>query len=112
MHLRSRRARLLVAASTLLVPASLLATVQTASAAPAGMVVIKSTLPRWLPKAKTGKAAEAPEASAAKSLTIRVFLAPNGGADALEKAALAASTPGSASYGQFPTADEFHARYA
>ena len=110
MHLRSRRARLLVAASTLLVPASLLAGVQTASAAPTGTVVIKSTLPRWLPKTKARVAAAAPEAD--KTLSVKVFLTPNGGSDALAKAALAVSTPGSASYGQFLTADQFHATYA
>ena len=113
MHLRSRRARLLVAASTLLVPASLLATVQTASAAPAGgLVAIKSTLPSWLPKAKSKSAVAAKEAGADQALTIKVFLTPTGGADALAKAALAVSTPGSASYGQFLTADQFHATYA
>jgi subtilase family serine protease len=112
MHLRSRRTRLLVAASTLLVPASLLATVQTASAAPAGMVAIPSTLPRWLPKAKTRSAATATEASAGKTMTVRVYLAPTGGAEALAKAALAVSTPGSPSYGQTMTADQFHASYA
>ena len=54
MHLRSRRARLLVAASTLLVPAALLATAQTATAAPSGSVAVASTLPHWLPKAAAG----------------------------------------------------------
>ena len=112
MHLRSRRARLLVVASTLLVPAGLLATVQTAAAAPTGLVAVKSTLPTWLGKAKTKSAARATEASADKAMTVRVYLAPTGGADALAKAALAVSTPGSASYGQFVTADQFHAAYA
>ncbi|GAA3554591.1 S53 family peptidase [Microlunatus spumicola] len=112
MHLRSRRARLLVAASTLLVPASLLATVQTASAAPTGTVAITSTLPRWLPKTKARVAAAAPDAKADKTLSVKVFLTPKGGSDALAKAALAVSTPGSAGYGQFLTADQFHASYA
>ncbi|MGI3781713.1 MAG: S53 family peptidase [Janthinobacterium lividum] len=113
MHLRSRRARLLVAASTLLVPASLLATIQTAQAAPAdGLVAIKSTLPRWLPTSKAKIASKAASVDTAKTLSVRVFLAPKGGADALAKAALAVSTPGSASYGQILTADQFHAGYA
>ena len=113
MHLRSRRARLLVAASTLLVPASLLATATTATAAPAtDLVAIPSTLPSWLPKAKSKVAAGAPEASADQSLTVRVFLTPDGGSKALSAAALAVSTPGSPSYGQFLTADQFHASYA
>jgi subtilase family serine protease len=112
MHLRSRRARLLVAASTLLVPASLLATAQSASAAPPGLVAVKSTLPRWLPKASSKKVAAAADAKPDRTLTVRVFLAPNGGAGALAKAALAVSTPGSAGYGQFLTADQFHAAYA
>ena len=112
MHLRSRRARLLVAASTLLVPASLLATVQTASAAPAGSVAIPSTLPTWLPKAAAKAKSAAAAADGDQSLTVRVYLAPSGGADALAKAALAVSTPGSSSYGQFLTADQFHATYA
>ncbi|HEY0238796.1 MAG TPA: S53 family peptidase [Friedmanniella sp.] len=113
MHLRTRRARLLVAASTLLVPASLLATVQTASAAPeSGTVAIKSTLPRWLPKTKAKIASKAASVDADKTLSVRVFLTPTGGADALAKAALAVSTPGSSSYGQFLSADQFHATYA
>ncbi|MGI3783156.1 MAG: S53 family peptidase [Janthinobacterium lividum] len=112
MHLRSRRARLLVAASTLLVPAGLLATVQSASAAPTGLVTIKSTLPTWLPKTKAKIAVKAAGVSADKTLTVRVYLAPTGGADALAKAALAVSTPGSSSYGRFMTADQFHAAYA
>jgi subtilase family serine protease len=112
MHLRSRRARLLVAASTLLVPAGVLAGVQTASAAPTGTVAIPSTLPRWLPKAKTARAAAAPAANPDKTMSVRVYLAPQGGADALAKAALAVSTPGSSGYGQLMTADQFHASYA
>lgn len=112
MHLRSRRARLLVAASTLLVPAGLLATAQTATAAPTGTVAIRSTLPRWLPKAGSAKLAAAPEAKADKTLDVRVYLAPQGGADALAKAALAVSDPSSTSYGQHLTADQFHAAYA
>ena len=113
MHLRSRRARLLVAASTLLVPASLLATVQTATAAPAdGPVAIPSTLPRWLPTTKAKIASKAAPVDTSQTLSVRVFLAPKGGAGALAKAALAVSTPGSASYGQFLTADQFHAGYA
>lgn len=113
MHLRSRRARLLVVASTLLLPASLLATAQTATAAPAsGMVAIKSTLPRWLPTTRARIASKAAPADARKTLSVRVFLAPRGGAAALSEAALAVSTPGSATYGQIITADQFHASYA
>ena len=111
MHLRSRRARTLVAASTLLVPASLLVGVQPAAAAPTGLVAIASTLPTWLPKAKTRSAA-APDAAADQAMTVRVYLAPTGGSDALAKAALAVSTPESSEYGQFVTADQFHATYA
>ena len=113
MHLRSRRARLLVAASTLLVPVSLMAGVQTASAAPVGgMVANRSTLPRWLPTTKAKIASKAAPADTHKTLSVRVFLAPRGGAAALNEAALAVSTPGSATYGQFISADQFHASYA
>ncbi|SEQ33365.1 S53 family peptidase [Microlunatus flavus] len=113
MQHRSRRTRLIVAASTLLVPAALLATVQTADAAPAaGSVAIPSTLPSWLPKATSRARTAAPAAAADASQTVRVYLAPNGGSDALAKAALAVSDPSSASYGQFLTADQFHAQWS
>ena len=112
MHLRSRRARLLAAATALLVPVGVLAAIQPAAAAPTGSVAITSTLPRWLPKTKGKVALAVPQAKADKTLSIRVYLAPNGGSDALAKAALAASTPGSATYGQFLTADQYHAAYA
>jgi subtilase family serine protease len=83
-----------------------------APAAPAGLVAIKSTLPRWLPTTKAKIATKSATVDADKTLSVRVFLAPNGGADGLAKAALAVSTPGSSSYGKFLTADQFHATYA
>ena len=114
MHLRSRRARLLVVASTLLVPAGLLAGVQTAAAAPAGLVAIGSTVPHWLPTTATGPRSRVvtPRADAAKKLSIRVYLAPKGGQAALENAVSAVSDPSSGAYGKFLSAEQFRAAYA
>jgi subtilase family serine protease len=44
--------------------------------------------------------------------SLRVYLAPNGGEDALKAAVDAVSTPGSPTYGQFLTPDQFRAKYA
>jgi len=114
MHLRTRRARLLVAASTLLVPAALLASAQTATAAPStASVPIASTLPQWLPKPAAGARSRVavPKADAKQRLAIRVYLAPKGGQAALEQAAAAVSDPSSSSYGQFLSAPQFQATY-
>src|SRR3954471_22484263 len=43
--------------------------------------------------------------------SLRVYLAPRGGEDALKAAVAAVSTPGSASYGQYLTPQQFHARW-
>src|ERR1700755_905775 len=43
--------------------------------------------------------------------SLRVCLAPRGGEDALKAAVAAVSTPGSASYGQYLTAQQFHAQW-
>jgi subtilase family serine protease len=43
---------------------------------------------------------------------LRVYLAPNGGLDALKADVAAVSTPGSATYGQFLTPAQFRAKYA
>ena len=53
----------------------------------------------------------APTAKAAPQ-SLRVYLAPNGGEDALKAAVDAVSTPGSPTYGQFLTPDQFRANYA
>src|SRR4051794_23039594 len=47
----------------------------------------------------------------AAAQSLRVYLAPNGGEDALKAAVAAVSTPGSASYGQFVTPQQFHAQW-
>jgi subtilase family serine protease len=53
------------------------------------------------------------QGAAAKSApqSLRVYLAPKGGEDALKAAVDAVSTPGSATYGQFISPGEFRARY-
>lgn len=114
MQLRSRRARVLVAATALAVPIGFLASVQPAVAAPNHLVAIGSTLPRWLPKATAGarsRVATRP-ADAKKDLSIRVYLAPKGGQAALEQAVAAVSDPSSPSYAHFISAQQYETTYA
>src|ERR1700710_95869 len=60
----------------------------------------------------TRNATDKGAAPKAQKQTLRVYLAPNGGEDALKAAIDAISTPGSATYGQFLTPAQFHAQYA
>jgi subtilase family serine protease len=88
-----------VAAGMIVVPA--------ASAAPSGRKPIAAAGPQvTLHAADHGATAKsAPQA-------LRVYLAPNGGEDALKAAVDAVSTPGSPTYGQYLTPDQFRAKYA
>jgi subtilase family serine protease len=68
---------------------------------------IPHSKPAWL-----DRATPLGTAAGSASTTAKVYLAPNGGEDALKAAALAVSTPGSATYGAFLTPAQYRARYA
>jgi subtilase family serine protease len=103
MHKRTIGAVAVTAATVL---ASAAALTQTASARPAPKV-IPHTKPAW-----TSHAQHLGQAAARAGVSARVYLAPQGGLAALAEAATAMSTPGSATYRQFLTADEYRARFA
>ena len=65
-------------------------------------------MPNWLGSEGTAHVG-APAATAA--VTARVYLAPQGGLDALKAAAFAVSTPGSATYHQFLTPAQYRAQF-
>ncbi len=102
------RPRLLAAGTALLVPAALLMGVPQAVAAPPALAPVPSTMPRWLVAGPTQRTAAPP---ATGSLTVRVYLAPRGGEQALETAVNALSDPASATYGQWLTAAQYRAAY-
>ena len=76
------------------------------SSASPGAHSIPGSKPAWLAH---GKRVGTPASSA--PVSVRVYLAPRGGLASLSAAALAASTPGSATYRQFLSPAQFHARY-
>ncbi len=78
-----------------------------ASAAPSH-TSIPHTTPNWLDSAGT---VDIGTPSAAAAVTARVYLAPQGGLDALKAAALAVSTPGSATYHQFLTPEQYRSQF-
>ena len=78
----------------------------TPSQAAPGPHQIPGSSPGWLTH---GKRVGTPAANAA--VTARVYLAPNGGFSALEAFAQSVSTPGSASYGQYLTPAQYHAKF-
>ena len=84
-----------------------LAVAPSALAAPAGRKPIAAAGPQVMRNA-------ADQGATAKTApqTLRVYLAPNGGEDALKAAVDAVSTPGSPTYGQYLTPDQFRAKYA
>jgi subtilase family serine protease len=84
-----------------------LAVPSTAMAAPAGRKPIAAAGPKV-----TAGAVDRGAAARSAPQSLRVYLAPKGGEDALEQAVTDVSTPGSATYGQFITPGEFRARYA
>ena len=107
MHiLQSRRALVLVTSAA--VAAGIGLGVSPAAQAANGKVTIANTLPRWLGHAS--KSAVTP--FAATTQTVRVYLTPNGGADALNAAVAAVSDPSSAQYRQFLTSAQYDAKYA
>ncbi|MEP7090852.1 MAG: S53 family peptidase [Nocardioidaceae bacterium] len=82
-----------------------MATAPSATAAPQRRSVAR-TAPTWVAKTHSlGRAS-----SSARS-SFRVYLAPNGGTDALKAAVAAVSDPKSSSYRHFMTAAQYHARF-
>jgi subtilase family serine protease len=77
----------------------------TAGAAPDTRPV-PNTAPKWVSHAKN-----LGHASAAVPVSFRVYLAPNGGLDALKAAVADVSNPQSASYRHFVSAAQYHAQY-
>lgn len=81
------------------------ATVPAANAAPHRRAVPR-TAPSWVAHANSlGKVASG------KTTSFRIYLAPNGGTDALKAAVADVSTKGSASYRHFLSAQQYHARF-
>jgi subtilase family serine protease len=68
---------------------------------------IPHSKPAWL-----DTATQLGTAASSAATTAKVYLAPNGGVDALKAAALAVSTPGSPTYRSFLTPAQYRARYA
>ncbi len=67
---------------------------------------LPNTAPRWVSQAKN-----LGHANAAIPVNFRVYLAPNGGLDALKATVANVSNPQSASYRSFVSAAEYHAQY-
>jgi subtilase family serine protease len=98
--------RLLTAA---LSTGALIATPGIAHAAPSPTSTIAGTLPRWLPSTPSRLALRAAPSDAAQS--VRVYLSPRGGLDALRSAVAAVSTPGSPTYGKYLSQPQYAATY-
>jgi len=94
-----------IAAATLITAA--IAGAGPAQAADHGTRAIPHTKPLWTAKAKHLGAA-----GSKASVHARVYLAPQGGIAALKAAAVAVSTPGSATYHQFLSPAQYRATYA
>ncbi|MGH8961747.1 MAG: S53 family peptidase [Jatrophihabitantaceae bacterium] len=86
--------------------AGILAAAPGAQAAPAAKA-IPNTRPAWVSSAQ-----HLGHASTKAGVNARVYLAPRGGLAALQKAALAVSTPGSSTYKHFLTTAQYYARYS
>jgi subtilase family serine protease len=100
--MRKRRLKAALVTASALAAATLVAPIgaHASSAAKA----IPNTKPAWL-----AHATQLGHASAAVSA--RIYLTPDGGTAALQQLAVAVSTPGSAQYGQFLTAAQYHAQF-
>jgi subtilase family serine protease len=100
-----RRYRLTAAAMTATI---VLATAMAAIPATAASAskTIPNTVPLWI-----ARATHLGAANASGPVSARVYLAPAGGLAAVEQAAVAMSTPGSASYHQFLTPVQYQARF-
>jgi subtilase family serine protease len=97
----------MTAATTTAAAAALVLTGVGAASAAEPTTAIPHSQPLWLRQAD-----HLGHASDAKSVSARVYLAPKGGFDALKAAAIAVSTPGTASYGKFLTPSQYAKRYA
>lgn len=88
--------------------ATVLAGVATATSAAArpAPTAVPHTKPQW-----TAHATHIGAVAPSTAVRARVYLAPRGGLDALKQAALAVSTPGSASYHHFLSAAQYRARF-
>ena len=86
--------------------AGVLAAAPGAEAAPASKAIPNSA-PSWV-----GHAQHLGHASTKARVQAKVYLAPRGGLAALQRAALAVSTPGSATYRQFLNPAQYRAQYA
>ena len=103
---RSRR-RLRILSSAAVISTVIGALVAATPAAAASTAVLQSTAPSWVAEAtSTGRAAPTARVQA------RVYLAPQGGLAAVATLATSISTPGSAQYRQFLSAQQYAARYA
>jgi subtilase family serine protease len=71
-------------------------------------VPLRGSSPSWAASSRSA----APTVSGAKSITIRVYLAPRGGEARLNSAVAAVSTPGSAGYRHYLTAAQYRVRFA
>ncbi len=106
MHRRAMSRGVIVVAVASALVAGVLAAAPGASAQQSRKVLPNSA-PKWL-----GHAAYHGKTSDKAGVNLRVYLAPQGGIDALKAAATAVSTPGSATYRQFITPAQYVARYA
>lgn len=107
MHiLQSRRALVLVTSAAVATGIGFGAA--PAAQAATGKVTIANTLPRWLGHASTS----AVTPFAATTQTVRVYLTPKGGVDALKAVVAAMSDPSSAQYQQFLSTAQYDAKYA
>ena len=102
---RSHLSAALIATTTLV--AAAIAGAGPAQAADHGTRAIPHTKPLW-----TAKARHLGAAGSKTSVHARVYLAPQGGIAALKAAAVAVSTPGSATYHQFLSPAQYRATYA
>lgn len=115
MKIRRKRTQVVALGAAILLPTALLLTAQTANAAPSGLVKVDGTMPRWItPAASQRNARERvanPDARGSQQLDVRVYLAPQGGQQALVEHVNALSEPTSADYGHFMSAAAYEAAY-
>jgi subtilase family serine protease len=86
--------------------ASVLAAAPSAGASAKHPKAIPHTKPAW-----TAHARHLGRAASSNAVSARVYLAPQGGLDALKAKALAVSTPGNAEYGKFLSVAQYNAQY-
>lgn len=108
MQVHSRRAIALASATVAAAGLALAAAPTAANAAPSGTVTIQNTLPRWLSTATKNTMT----ANAVSQQSVRVYLAPKGGLDALKARVDAVSDPSSAAYRHWISTNQYNATYA